>query len=117
MHQKLSKLARILVSNFFIFKKIENFLFLNTFSAIVPTETLPTETLKPTESATKPSETDVAKPGEDPAPEPDTKPVAPASPAEIKTKISGKIYTSKKAGAGTDAGVDMWLTDINVSYL
>ena len=91
--------------------------FKTPFSAIVPTETLPTETIKPTESATKPSETDVAKPGEDPAPEPDTKPVAPASPAEIKTKISGKIYTSKKAGAGTDAGVDMWLTDINVSYL
>ena len=88
--------------------------FWTSFSAVAPTETIPTETIKPTETATKPIETDVANPGEDPAPETDTKPVAPTTPAEIKTKISGKIFTSKKAGAGTDAGVDMWLTDINV---
>ena len=52
------------------------------------------------------------------------KPVAPAvtpavTPASIKssikTKLSGVVSTSDKPFAGTDAGVEIWFTDVNVS--
>ena len=33
----------------------------------------------------------------------------------IKSKFSGVVVTGDKLGAGTDARVEIWLTDVNVS--
>ena len=64
----------------------------------------------------------IENPYSKPVPQPEIKPVvipevtngsvAPVNP-EVKAEFSGIIVTSDKMGAGTDAGVDVWLTDTN----
>lgn len=42
-------------------------------------------------------------------------PVVTTDPIKIGTKLSGVVTTSDKQFAGTDASVDIWFTDVNVS--